>query len=406
MSYLDSVQKVTVQIDGESVECVAGSFKGVPFFFDSADFSGGGRNVQTNEIPFSDSHVNEDVGKNVESYQFNIYFVGEDAENKKNEFLRVCNEDGAGELVHPHFGVFNARVKGGISLSYNNRLEYISGSVTFVPENDFEIQNTVVSLSGKTKAKAEKLRNAVADYSSKKLDVSGKNRSIVDKAVDLSYKAVDAVYSARKVLQKASEFVKQVGRIKSNIRTALLAPRDFVSRMQNLVTMSEDVLDFDVNPKDNVSNSIGLMQFASGIEVFDGVSSENRDSIETLVRLTAASSVAENLVDCEFTSTSEAEDFHEKISDSFEKMLGLVSDADLYMITVELEAVSLKSLREKISRIPYEVSVDIPETNNLLSIVYGVYGNLDNLDGILSRNGYRDPLFVKPSDRVMVLCDD
>lgn len=406
MSYLDSVQKVTVQIDGESVECVAGSFKGVPFFFDSADFSGGGRNVQTNEIPFSDSHVNEDVGKNVESYQFNIYFVGEDAENKKNEFLKVCNEDGAGELVHPHFGVFNARVKGGISLSYNNRLEYISGSVTFVPENDFEIQNTVVSLSGKTKAKAEELRNAVANYSSKKLDVSGKNRSIVDKAVDLSYKAVDAVYSARKVLQKASEFVKQVGRIKSNIRTALMAPRDFVSRMQNLVTMSEDVLNFDVNPKDNVSNCIGLMQFSSDVEVFDGVSSENKNSIETLVRLTAASSVAENLVDCEFASTSEAEDFHEKISDSFESMLGLVTDADLYMKAVELEAVSLKNLREKISRIPYEVSVDIPETNNLLSIVYGVYGNLDNFDDILSRNGYRDPLFVKPSDKVMVLCDD
>ena len=48
MAYIDSLQKVSIDVRGEQVECVAASFKGIPFFFDSADFSGGGRNVQTN----------------------------------------------------------------------------------------------------------------------------------------------------------------------------------------------------------------------------------------------------------------------------------------------------------------------------------------------------------------------
>ena len=62
MAYIDTLQKVTIPVRGEPVECIAGSFKGVPFFFESTDFSGGGRNVQTNSIPFSNDHVNEDTG--------------------------------------------------------------------------------------------------------------------------------------------------------------------------------------------------------------------------------------------------------------------------------------------------------------------------------------------------------
>ena len=85
MAYIDSLQKVSIQLNGSTVECVAASYKGVPFFFEEASYSGGGRNVQTNSIPFSDNHVNEDTGKGIAKYSFNIYFLGEDAESKKND---------------------------------------------------------------------------------------------------------------------------------------------------------------------------------------------------------------------------------------------------------------------------------------------------------------------------------
>ena len=123
MAYIDSIQKVLIPVNGENVECVAASFKGVPFFFESTDYSGGGRIIQTNSIPFSDDHVNEDTGKNVTKFSFNIYFIGEDAENKKNNFINACSEIGPGELDHPYFGSMNVRCSGPISLSYNNQQE-------------------------------------------------------------------------------------------------------------------------------------------------------------------------------------------------------------------------------------------------------------------------------------------
>lgn len=407
MAYIDSLQKVNIQVRGESVECVAGSFKGVPFFFESADYSGGGRNVQTNSVPFSNNHVNEDTGKNVESFSFNIYFLGEDAENKKNDFLKACNEAGSGELIHPYFGVFKVRQTGNISLSYNNQQEYISGSVTFVPENDFELRNTEVSLSGKTRQKATEIRKFVAEKANKSFKVAGKSKSILEKAIDMSYKAVDAVYSARKSVQKAAEFVRQVGRIKSSIQVLMLAPADFTARLQNLITMAGDVLEIDVNPKDNVSNGVALMSFGLGsVDVYDSTSAANRAALVSLVRMTGASMVAENVVGCEFSSVDEAERYQDMVYEAFETMIAETDDVDMYMQAQALEAAALKYLRDGLSQIPYEVEIEIPATNNLLSLVYGAYGDLDELDAVVARNGYRDPLFVKPSDGMLVLCDD
>lgn len=406
MSYIDTIQKVTIPVNGQPVECIAGSFKGVPFFFESAEFSGGGRNVQTNVVPFSNSHVNEDTGANVPNYSFNIYFVGEDAEGQKDRFLRVCNEKGPGELIHPYFGVFSARVTGEINLAYGDCQEYITGSISFVPENDFELKNTTVSLSGKTRQKAVDLNRAVADKTAKNIKVSGKGRSILEKAVDMSYKAVDAVYASRKSLQKSAEFVRQVGRIKSNIQTLLFAPGDYAARMQNLIMMAGEVLEIDVDPKDNVSQGVALMTFSLSVDVFDSVSLANRTSLESLVRMTGASMVSENVVDCEFASVGEAEHYQDMVHDAFETMLAETDDVDFYMQAQALEAAALKFLRDSLSRIPYEVEIELPETNNLLSLVYGTYGNLDELDAVLERNGYRDPLFVKPSDKLLVLCND
>ena len=407
MAYIDSLQKVSIPVDGRTVECVAGSYKGVPFFFDSAEFSGGGRNVQTNSIPFSNDHVNEDTGTNVARYSFNIYFVGEDAESKKNEFLRVCNEEGAGELIHPYFGAFSARVSGSISLSYSNFQEYISGSVTFVPEHDFELKNTTVSLSGKTRQKSAGLKSSVEYMAAGSIKLNGKSKSILDKAVEMAYKAVDAIYSARKSLQKAAEFVRQVDRIKSNIQTLLLAPADFAARMQSLIAMGEDIADVEIEPKDNVKECVSLLTFSLGAtDIYEPISAANRDAIVSLVRMTGAAMVADNVVDCEFSSVDETELYQSMVHEAFELMLAETDDLDLYMQAQALEAASLKYLRDSLSRIPYEVEVKIPATNNLLSLVYGVYGNLDDVESVLERNGYRDPLFVKPSEGMLVLSND
>ena len=161
------------------------------------------------------------------------------------------------------------------------------------------------------------------------------------------------------------------------------------------------------NKKNDVLEYLDMMKFdIASSSIFDNQSAENRAAIVSLVRLTGASMVAESLVDCEFSSVGEAERYQNDVHDAFEEMLEDIDDVDLFIQVQTLEAAALKHLRDNLSKIPYEVEIEIPATNNLLSLVYGVYGNLDEIDSVLERNGYRDPLFVKPSDKMVVLCHD
>ena len=69
--YADSLHKVLIDTPSGTIECVGGSYAGVPFFVEETA-SSGGREVVTKPLPFSDSHVNEDVGKKVLSISCNM----------------------------------------------------------------------------------------------------------------------------------------------------------------------------------------------------------------------------------------------------------------------------------------------------------------------------------------------
>ena len=59
-----ALHKVLIETPGGVIECVGGSYAGVPFFVADGEKSGG-REIITKSIPFSNKHSNEDGGKKV-----------------------------------------------------------------------------------------------------------------------------------------------------------------------------------------------------------------------------------------------------------------------------------------------------------------------------------------------------
>lgn len=404
VAYTDTLQKVIIDVDGSSIECIAGSFKGVPFFFADTEYSGGGRNVQTSSVPFSDIHINEDTGKNVDHYSFTIYILGEDAEDKKDALMKACNEKGAGKLIHPHFGVFNARCLA-LSLSFGaHDQEHITGTIAFIPELDADKTTRIsTNLAGKVKVDSAVTIAAAKENFEKDFSIANKNRSIIDSAVLAAESAVDSVYRAREALNKADEFVRKVSKIKANMELLLLAPGDFAARLQDLISLSVEVLGIESNPKSKVYENIALMAFTITNAAYSTSAEDNQSSMQRMVRMTAAASAVSALVDCNFESTEESAEVQEDLFEAFETLLSKVEDPNDYSSLQVLQAGALKYLRDEQANLSVVIDVEFPTVSNALTLCFDIFGSLDPLEDFLARNQIKNPLFVHPATPLKVL---
>lgn len=79
------------------------SFRGVGFFVDAADMTGG-RRVELHEYPQRDKPYAEDLGRKARMVSVQAWLIGDDYAAKRDQLLAKLEEAGIGELVHPWLG--------------------------------------------------------------------------------------------------------------------------------------------------------------------------------------------------------------------------------------------------------------------------------------------------------------
>jgi prophage DNA circulation protein len=109
MSWRDELRRVTMP-DGRRL--IGASFRGVAFFVESADRTGGRRTV-THEFPLRDHPYVEDLGRRARVFQVEAYVLGDDYVRRRDELLAALEDTaGPGELVHPYHGIRRAICSG------------------------------------------------------------------------------------------------------------------------------------------------------------------------------------------------------------------------------------------------------------------------------------------------------
>lgn len=394
--YADSLHKVLIDTPNGTIECVGGSYAGVPFFVEEAETSGG-REVVSTPLPFSETHVNEDVGKKVRSFPIKFYLVGADCESKRESLEEAFNKEGVFELVHPHYGRFNARCSA-YSLSFKkDEQEFISGEATFVPEQDpKETANSVEDLGGVVLSKS----NAVLDSSNSNFkngfSLFGKARSVVNSVAGFTSNLLDSIENARASIRSVSEFVNTISRIRANIELAMMSPADFSSRLQQLLTQTKEVFGFGSN--DYVRESLSMVDYAAAKRRSTPFASADDliGYINRLVLMSAAAMAARSVVDCRFDSAEEAREMQDAVSVSFNAAAETVDSIDDYADLMDMQAAALKYLRNEMSSLAVVVDLPMNGSRDVLSTCFDCYGSLDRVEDILSRNGICDPLVITP----------
>lgn len=104
MTWREDLRRVTMP-DGRVL--IGASFRGVPFFVESSERTGGRRTVE-HEFPFRDDPFVEDLGRAMRSFRLDGYVLGDDYLTQKNKLLDALETAGPGELVHPYHGIRRA----------------------------------------------------------------------------------------------------------------------------------------------------------------------------------------------------------------------------------------------------------------------------------------------------------
>lgn len=401
--YANSLHKVQIDTPQGVVECVAASYAGVPFFVEETA-SSGGREVVTTPLPFSDSHVNEDVGKKVLGITCTIYLTGADCETKRERLEEALNKEGAFEFIHPHYGRMNARCTA-YSLSFKKaEQEFISGELTFVPEQKVENQaQSVTDLRGVAIGKSDFALSSAKSIFTEVFSIAGKAKSVVDSVADSTTKMLDDIESARGSIRSVSAFVNTLSQIRENVQLIMMSPSDFANRIQNLLTLTkETVSDDDANGYVNESLVMMRSTMAKRRDSAYSSADELSSEVDRLALMSAAAMAARSVVDCKFVSAEEAREMQDSLSSIFDDAAEQAGSIEDYATLMDLQATALKYLRDEMSKLAVVVDLPLNGTRDILSVCFDCYGNLDRVDEILERNDVGDPL-VMTREKLKVL---
>ena len=401
--YADTLQKVVVNTPAGEVECVAASYNGVPFFVKVAK-SSGGREIITSVLPFSDKHVNEDSGKKVRSFSCTIYLVGVNCDVDREKLEEEFNKEGYFELVHPYYGKFNARCPA-YEFEYNSDIqEYVTGEVTFVQESEpKQSARSVEDLRGVSIEKSASVLTSAKSNFVENFSIVSKAKSIVDTVVGYTNQALDMIENARSSLRNVAEFVNEISKIRENIELILNAPADFASRLQDLLTMVKETFSTEDAANNYVNESLTIISdtISARASSSDLVAGEMTGYIDQLIVASAASMVARSVVDCSFKSADEAGELQTRVSESFRVAAESATSIEDYANIMDLQATSLKYLRDEMSKLAVVVELPLAGSRDILSVCFDCYGDLDRIDDILERNQIGDPLIVNRSIKVL-----
>lgn len=106
--FRDSLRTVRITVDGRTFDAIGASFRGVPFFVESSERSGG-RRVVVHEFPLRDDPFVEDLGRRARKFRIDGYVLGADYVAQRDRLLAAIeDEEGPGQLIHPYHGLRSA----------------------------------------------------------------------------------------------------------------------------------------------------------------------------------------------------------------------------------------------------------------------------------------------------------
>jgi prophage DNA circulation protein len=410
MAWRDELQRV----DFGGKRLIGGSFRGVPFLLDEAQYAGG-RRLAGEEFPYSDDWFDDDLGRARREYQTTAYVIGQNYLQAKTKLIEALEESGPGELVHPYYGkgltvrcesftVTERKEEGGRAVFSISFRATGDGSLVIA-----QVQS-VPSITAKANAQLATSYQAVATANA----VDGDFLTPIENAVkDFGDKIRKPFEAISKAGQSGANFRSRLNKLVDNAASVVVDPIDLTIATGEL--MASSAFDAPALPS-SLLRLIGLAK-----EIFDDLVKNNQQAspfdTETrakqtiLLRTTAEYlatttllTVADLCADASYESYDDAAEIRNAIGAALDERCSEPGFEDAQSSLEQARAASLALIpansEGSFLRQFYTPTINTPAT----VLAYQFYGSTANELRLIARNkGIRNPCIVRGALPVEVL---
>lgn len=370
------------------------SFRGVPFFVETAELSGGRRGV-THEYPGWDVPFREDLGRQARGFPVEGYVLGDDYLTKRDALLTALEAQGPGELVHPYHG--QRRVA---AVSFRVRESIDEGgvakfSIEFVETPAEPSQPTaVVDAPAMVRSGLARVRTGVQAEFTAGYD-PGVYMDAVEGVLRGATAAVENLLADVQLgTQELADLRRRVDRLNADVVALVNVPADLLAELVELFGLCPpgvlDVYYFDAGPAPAAETANQAQERA------------NYDALERLIRRLALLRAVELTLDETFDSYEAAIEARDALLGPIDEQAELVSD-DVYPRLVQLRADLVKAVPGEGSDLPHLVTYTPPATLPSLVLAHQLYGDVTLEGDLVTRNGVAHPGFVPGGEGLEVL---
>ena len=399
-----------------------GRFRGVPFYIDDGERTGG-RRVASHQFPLRDSPFTQDMGRRQRGFTLNIVLVGTGARGDSRRYASVedwCDDlinafemKGPARLDHPRYGELSVqadeyRVADDLRVRNVIRL-----SISFLEPGDQVLQPRVISFA-LVNEKADALQAAAAAAFADTFITDGQ-------PVSVQVKAADALSAAFAMVSKVKSAAGRIQALSQQAQGMLMQPANLGFTLISSVRMIQGSI---FSPASLLK---GQMDFLKGVISRRPVT--NQATVSGAANVTAAvneqaiygamalAAVAEAARLLSGTVATESGDTIEGVSfDNADQAIAM-RDAfldlvdDLELITDDAVLLPLKAIRAQIvsdmagraANLAGIERITLEASTPALVLAQRLYADARRADDIIVRNGIKRPLFVPASQLLEVL---
>lgn len=398
MSWKDDLGRVDFATSGgPSRRLIGASFRGVPFFVQSAELSGGRRTV-THEFPFRSEPFVEDLGRKARGFTVEGYVLGENYLFAKLALITELEAPGVGELEHPHYGTRRVMVDVFRVRETTRDGGMASFSIDFIETPAQPAQPTVVpDASATALASVAAARDATGAEFLARYNPGTSTRTLADSIRSATLTLNTKLGRVNQTVQAAALMKRRVDSMYAAAATLATTPVTLLLELAGVL----DVL---------AGGFLSVYRYSPGERPPDTTANRQReqvafDALQRLIQRRAVIRAAELAVqrasvDPTTAAPGEAFDSYEESLSIRTELAGLLDEQletagdESYAALLQLRADLTKAVPGAAAGLPRLVAYVPPLTVPSLVLAHRLYGNVDLEEDVLRRNGVKSPAFI------------